>query len=51
MGCHCRYTSDAMGFNDLELRLRLTRNVGDALSEYGEKPTRYKWELRLRYYF
>ena len=39
------------GFNDLELRLRLAHNSGDALSEYGEKPTRYKWEVRLRYYF
>ena len=31
--------------------LRLTHNSDDALSEYGEKPSRYKWEVRLRYYF
>ena len=39
------------GFDDLELRLRGTVPLGDPLSEWGEKPNRYKIELFARYYF
>jgi len=39
------------GFENLELRLRATVPVGDALTEWGEKPNDYKIELRARYYF
>lgn len=39
------------GFDDLELRLRLALNRGDAATEYGEKPVRSRLELRLRYFF
>lgn len=39
------------GFENLELRLRGTVPVGDSLSEWGEKPNKYKIELRARYYF
>ena len=39
------------GFENLELRLRGTIPVGDELTEWGEKPNKYKIELRARYYF
>lgn len=39
------------GFDDLSLRLRLNVPIGDALTEWGEKPNDYKVEFRLRYYF
>jgi hypothetical protein len=39
------------GFDDVELRLRLALNRGDAATEYGEKPVRSRLELRLRYFF
>ena len=39
------------GFENLELRLRGTVPVGDSLTEWGEKPNKYKIELRARYYF
>lgn len=39
------------GFDDLELRLRVALNRGNASTEYGEKPVRSRLELRLRYYF
>ena len=39
------------GFENLELRLRATIPVGDELTEWGEKPNKYKIELRARYYF
>jgi len=40
-----------IGFENLELRLRGTVPVGDSLTEWGEKPNKYKVELRARYYF
>jgi hypothetical protein len=39
------------GVNNVDLRLRLTVPVGDVLTEWGEKPNKYKAELRVRYYF
>ena len=39
------------GFENLEFRLRGTLPVGDSLTEWGEKPNKYKLELRARYYF
>lgn len=40
-----------IGFENLDLRLRATVPVGDPLTEWGEKPNEYKFELRARYYF
>lgn len=40
-----------IGFEKLILRLRATVPVGDSLTEWGEKPNKYKIELRVRYYF
>ena len=39
------------GFKNLELRLRLALNRGNASTEYGEKPVRSRVELRARYFF
>jgi hypothetical protein len=39
------------GVNNLELRLRLALNHGNASTEYGEKPVRTRAELRVRYFF
>jgi hypothetical protein len=39
------------GITNLELRLKATANVGQTESEYGEKPSDYRLELRVRYYF
>jgi hypothetical protein len=39
------------GITNLELRLKATANVGQKESEYGEKPSDYRLELRVRYYF
>ena len=39
------------GITNLELRLKATANVGQNKSEYGEKPSDYRLELRVRYYF
>lgn len=39
------------GFKNLELRLRLALNSGNASTEYGEKPVRSRVELRARYFF
>ena len=39
------------GFRNLELRLRLAVNRGDASTEFGEKPVRSRLELRARYFF
>lgn len=39
------------GVRNLELRLRLALNRGNALTEYGEKPVRSRVELRARYFF
>jgi hypothetical protein len=39
------------GITNLELRLKATFPVGDADTEYGEKLSDYRVELRARYYF
>ena len=39
------------GITNLEVRLKATANVGQNESEYGEKPSDYRLELRARYYF
>jgi len=39
------------GITNLEVRLKATANVGQNESEYGEKPSDYRLELRVRYYF
>lgn len=39
------------GVRNLELRLRVALNRGDAATEYGEKPVRSRVELRARYFF
>jgi len=39
------------GFGDIEVRLRAAVNVGERLTEYGEKPVDARLELRLRLYF
>jgi len=39
------------GITNLELRLKATANVGQNKSEYGEKPSDFRLELRARYYF
>ncbi len=39
------------GLDNVELRLRATVPVGDSLTEWGEKPNKYKLQLRARYYF
>ena len=39
------------GITNLELRLKASANVGQNESEYGEKPSDYRLELRARYYF
>jgi hypothetical protein len=39
------------GITNLELRLKGTANIGQTRSEYGEKPSDYRLELRVRYYF
>jgi len=39
------------GFGDIEARLRAAVNVGERLTEYGEKPVDARLELRLRWYF
>lgn len=39
------------GVRNLELRLRVALNRGDASSEFGEKPVRSRVELRARYFF
>jgi hypothetical protein len=39
------------GIDDLELRLRLNLPSGPALTEFGEKPSDRRLELRLRYFY
>ena len=39
------------GVRNLELRLRVALNRGDASAEYGEKPARSRVEFRARYFF
>ena len=39
------------GIKNLEVRLKAMANVGHNGSEYGEKPSDYRLELRVRYYF
>ncbi len=39
------------GINNLQIRLRYKFFSGDELTEYGEKASERKFELRLRYYF
>jgi hypothetical protein len=39
------------GIDNMNIRLRASVPVGDELSEWGEKPNKFKIELRLRYYF
>jgi len=39
------------GFKNLELRLRLALNRGDASTDYGEKAVQSRVELRARYFF
>jgi hypothetical protein len=39
------------GIDGLELRLRYTRLVGDEGTDFGERPNRYRIELRARYFF
>ncbi len=39
------------GFKNLELRLRVAVNRGEASTEYGEKPVESRVELRARYFF
>ena len=39
------------GVDNLELRLRLNLPTGQTLSEFGEKPSDQRLELRLRYFF
>ncbi|MCK5185741.1 MAG: hypothetical protein KAR43_01330, partial [Deltaproteobacteria bacterium] len=36
---------------NLELRLKTTFLIGDTYTEYGEKASDYRLELRVRYYF
>ena len=40
-----------IGIKNLEVRLKAMANVGHNGSEYGEKPSDYRLELRVRYYF
>jgi len=40
-----------IGIKNIELRIRLTINHGNASTDYGEKPVRTRSELRARYYF
>lgn len=39
------------GFDDIEMKLRGTLPIGDALTEWGEKPNDYKLEAQIRLYF
>jgi len=39
------------GVTNLELRLKTTFPIGDTGTEYGEKPSDYRIELRARYHF
>jgi hypothetical protein len=39
------------GFGDFEIRLRAAANLGDRLTEFGEKPVDERVELRLRWHF
>jgi hypothetical protein len=39
------------GFGDFEVRLRAAVNVGERLTEFGEKPVEERLELRLRWHF
>jgi len=39
------------GFGDVELRLRAAFNLGERLTEFGEKPVEERLELRLRWHF
>ena len=39
------------GFGDFEVRLRAAANLGERLTEFGEKPVEERLELRLRWYF
>ena len=39
------------GFGDFEIRLRAAVNVGERLTEFGEKPVDERVELRLRWHF
>jgi len=39
------------GFDNSELRLRMNVLLGDQQSEYGEKLSEYKFEMRMRYFF
>lgn len=47
LGMELLYT----GIDDLELRMRLNLPGGASLSEFGEKPSDQRLELRLRYFF
>jgi hypothetical protein len=39
------------GITDLELRLRAAVLVGGQMEEFGEKPARFRFEVRARYFF
>ena len=39
------------GFGDFEMRLRAAVNVGERLTDFGEKPVDERLELRLRWHF
>jgi len=39
------------GFGEFEVRLRAAANLGERLSEFGEKPVEERLELRLRWHF
>jgi hypothetical protein len=39
------------GFGDFEVRLRAAVNLGERLTEFGEKPVEERLELRLRWHF
>ena len=39
------------GFGDFEVRLRAAANLGERLTEFGEKPVEERLELRVRWYF
>jgi hypothetical protein len=39
------------GFGEFEVRLRAAANLGDRLTEFGEKPVDERLELRLRWHF
>ena len=39
------------GFTNIELRIRAALLLGGQMEEFGEKPSRFRFELRARLYF